>query len=247
MSSYCGLLKTFSCGPVFPWRIALCSYQRLHLIIPISSLSSSGNKSKTYYDILSVPRYASRHDIKAAYVKLSKQYHPDLNPNNPTAKELFVEINEAYSTLIEPSSRYQYDLKLHTITAHQFSMTNRSYAGSRQYTRTRQSSFHDNINYSYYYNQSNAFTGEQYSHSNTHKRVSHGRIIIYLVLMMLLATGVHSYRIHWAHRDFQRHSEEESMRNQAIYSEVRERAKNSSVQQQLAILSSRYAETTSKK
>ena len=244
MSSYCRLLKRLSCGLVFPWRLTLCNYQRLHLITPLSSLSSSGNRSKTFYDILSVPRHASKHDIKAAYVKLSKQYHPDLNPDNPTAKELFVEINEAYSTLIEPSSRYEYDLKLHTIAAYQMSMINRSYAGSSQYTRTRHSSFHDNVNYNYYNNTSNTFTGEQYT---SRGRVSHGRIIMYLVLMMLLATGVHSFRIHWAHKDFQRHSEEESMRNQVIYSEVRERAKNSTVQQQLAILSSRYAETTSKK
>ena len=247
MSSYCRLLKTFSCGPVFPWRLTPCSYQHLHFIIPISSLSSSRNRSKTFYDILSVPRHASKHDIKAAYVKLSKQYHPDLNPDNPTAKEHFVEINEAYSTLIEPSSRYEYDLKLHTIAAYQMSLINRSYAGSSQYTRTRHSSFHDNVDYNYYYNPSNTFTGGQYTYSNTRRHVSHGRIIIYLVLMMLLATGVHSFRIHWAHKDFQRHSEEESMRNQAIYSEVREKAKNSTVQQQLAILSSRYAETTSKK
>ena len=54
---------------------------------------------KDYYKILGVDRKASEDDIRKAYRKLAKQYHPDHNPNNKQAEERFKEINEAYQVL----------------------------------------------------------------------------------------------------------------------------------------------------
>ncbi|MEG0647323.1 MAG: DnaJ domain-containing protein, partial [Bacteroides sp.] len=48
-----------------------------------------------YYQILGVDKKASQDDIKKAYRKLARKHHPDLNPNDPKAKDLFQEINEA--------------------------------------------------------------------------------------------------------------------------------------------------------
>lgn len=65
---------------------------------------------KDYYKILGVRRDATQDEIKEAYRKLAKKYHPDLNPNNKEAEEKFKEVNEAYQILSDPEKRKQYDL-----------------------------------------------------------------------------------------------------------------------------------------
>ncbi len=64
---------------------------------------------RDYYDVLGVPRNASQEEIKRAYKRLARQYHPDIN-KSPDAEEKFKEINEAYQVLSDPEKRRQYDL-----------------------------------------------------------------------------------------------------------------------------------------
>lgn len=64
---------------------------------------------KDYYSILGVSKTASADEIKSAYRKLAKQYHPDLHPNDAAAAEKFKEINEAYSVVGDPDKRGKYD------------------------------------------------------------------------------------------------------------------------------------------
>ncbi len=64
--------------------------------------------SRDYYDILGVPRNASTEDIKSAFRKLARQYHPDVS-KEPDAEEKFKEINEAYGVLSDPEKRRRYD------------------------------------------------------------------------------------------------------------------------------------------
>lgn len=64
---------------------------------------------RDYYDILGVNRNATQEEIKKAYRKLARQYHPDLNPNNKEAEEKFKEISEAYQVLSDPEKRKIYD------------------------------------------------------------------------------------------------------------------------------------------
>jgi curved DNA-binding protein len=64
---------------------------------------------RNYYDILGVPKVASIDEIKKAYRKLARKYHPDLNPGDKVAEEKFKDIGEAYEVLSDPGKRKQYD------------------------------------------------------------------------------------------------------------------------------------------
>ncbi len=65
--------------------------------------------NKNYYDILGVDKTASDDELKSAYRKLAKKYHPDLNKDNKESAEKFKEVNEAYETLSDSQKRRNYD------------------------------------------------------------------------------------------------------------------------------------------
>ena len=64
---------------------------------------------RDFYEILGVAKSASAEEIKKAYRKLARKYHPDLNPNNPEAEKKFKEINEANEVLSDVENRKKYD------------------------------------------------------------------------------------------------------------------------------------------
>ncbi|WP_432737190.1 DnaJ C-terminal domain-containing protein [Maridesulfovibrio sp. FT414] len=66
-------------------------------------------KYKDYYKLLGVSRSATKEEIAKAFKKLARQYHPDLNPDNPDAEMKFKEVNEAYEVLKDPEKRKMYD------------------------------------------------------------------------------------------------------------------------------------------
>lgn len=69
----------------------------------------SPTTAKDYYQLLGVTETASADDIKKAYRKLAKKYHPDANPNDPQAADRFKEVGEAYGVLSDDQKRKQYD------------------------------------------------------------------------------------------------------------------------------------------
>ena len=67
-------------------------------------------EKRDYYEVLGVSKTASEDEIKKAFRKLAKKYHPDANPDNKKEAEAkFKEVNEAYETLSDPQKRKTYD------------------------------------------------------------------------------------------------------------------------------------------
>ena len=65
--------------------------------------------SKDLYEVLGISRNAEADEIKSAYRRLARRFHPDVNPNDPSAEEKFKEVGAAYAVLSDPSKRARYD------------------------------------------------------------------------------------------------------------------------------------------
>ena len=66
-------------------------------------------EKRDYYEVLGVEKTATELELKRAYRKLAKQYHPDANPGNKEAEEKFKEASEAYAVLSDQEKRAKYD------------------------------------------------------------------------------------------------------------------------------------------
>ena len=196
-----------------------------------SSLSHRSVSTRTHYDVLRLSRNASKGDIRAAFVALSKKHHPDVSKAS-NANKHFSDINEAYRVLINPSKRYQYDLLLHSSEGNTRGQhLGGHYPGGGMYEYTR--------NYEYH-----TLSAEEWNkiyHQSMH-RPDHSKVIRWLIVMMVVGTAVHTIRINSAHRQFQEQNNRETKKNLAIYEDVRERARNSTVEQQLGRLSKIHRE-----
>lgn len=68
------------------------------------------SKRKDYYGLLGLSKSASEAEMKSAYRKMAKKFHPDLHPNDKVAEAKFKEVSEAYAVLSDPEKKRQFDL-----------------------------------------------------------------------------------------------------------------------------------------
>ena len=98
---------------------------------------------KTYYEILGVPRAATQEQIKRRYRLLARKYHPDVAQDKAAAQAAFIQISEAYKTLINPDKRTIYDVgldeEMFRVEPRRSSASDASYRTTAQGTRARPS------------------------------------------------------------------------------------------------------------
>ncbi|XP_059177614.1 uncharacterized protein LOC131956967 [Physella acuta] len=154
---------------------------------------SNATFKKNHYEVLGIPRSASRKEIRLAFLKLSKKFHPDANitrsDNVKTRSEShkqFVLVNEAYSVLIKPLSRKEYDLTLDAdkyVSRHMNASSNSSYTYG-------QNPGHDN-----YYHHRNPYTeanwNVNYDYGNSNEKFHlftniHFQIICFTTVVIVL-------------------------------------------------------------
>ena len=114
-----------------------------------------------YYQTLGISKNATQDEIKKAFKKLARKYHPDLNPNDTSAKQKFQEINEAHEVLSDPEKRKKYDTYgAQWKQADQFKSQNQSYSyQENDFSDFFESLFGSNRNYK---NAKRGFRGEDY-------------------------------------------------------------------------------------
>lgn len=113
------------------------TFAKTYKFQPEKAFSTYTSHTKDPYTILGVSRVATAKEIKMAYFRLAKLHHPDMNPNDKTAKERFQQISAAYEVLSDESKRKSYDSG--TYSSH----TTDSSSGSAQSQQQRQSSYED--------------------------------------------------------------------------------------------------------
>ena len=217
------------------------------------TLCATEEASRDHYQVLGVERNATKTEIRTAFVKLSKRYHPDSNPLRQSVESnsrAFVAVSEAYQTLRNPNRRAEYDRKLAVAEAYQQSMyrgsgasnTHQPFSSDRYptYSPGRGAASHQ-----YYSYDDGDVDWELYQRSI--RRPNHSRVLFMLLGLTFTVPVLFMMRVnHNYHKYYQPAAILESQRNTAAYKAVRERAKKATVQEQLDLLVARHANRASK-
>lgn len=109
-STYYGIIYYHFNG-FLEYGLMLCLFRPRYYPFPRTMATSTAlaATSKNYYEILGVGPTASRSEIKTAYYKLARKFHPDANPENPAAAKVFEQVSEAYSVLRDEAKRGEFD------------------------------------------------------------------------------------------------------------------------------------------
>ncbi|CAF1355875.1 unnamed protein product [Rotaria magnacalcarata] len=116
-----------------PYDLLITNFQpkRLFVLTKVRYKKPDLN-ARNYYDILGIESTATQKEIRKAFLKLSKEYHPDSNAADKSLHSKFVKINEAFSILSKQSTRTTYDQSLNPSTASRYQPHSQQYSSPRQ-------------------------------------------------------------------------------------------------------------------
>jgi DnaJ family protein C protein 4 len=207
---------------------------------------------RTHYEVLGLSQAASQSEIRDAFVKLSKEVHPDMNPDDPENHAKFVQLNEAYTVLSKMHTRKEYDVSL----AYMYRSTASSHTAGSTYSPgsgVRPDSYDSN------HENERAFwddtvwemrdrskdPGAFYAHDSYYgirgiPRQSNAIVAVFVCLSLgMLTLGHFIFGFWWSHKKSRETVEKVDRRNLRILKEVEERARTNGKAKQLELLRAR--------
>lgn len=213
---------------------------------PLHALSTP-LAARDHYQVLGVDRTASKEEIKNAFVTLSKRYHPDLNPDRKHTDQAFVEVSEAYQTLVHPKRKEKYDSELRVAETYRTQYEQRFYRAQpsgRPFESQNRSTYSSGGGHTDFYYQYDERDVDWDKYRMAVVRPKHRRVVYLLISLVVTVPALFILRIIYNYNKYyQELAIAETERNTAVYFAVREKAKSSSVQEQLDRLVQRHAET----
>lgn len=210
--------------------------------------------AKNHYQVLGVSRNATKQEIRTAFVTLSKKYHPDSNPEqNKEAKNVdsqsFVAVSEAYRILNNPSSKARYDNELTVAERYRTQYEQRFYNGSSSDDASQHDKPFTTDRYNTYSPGRGAMENEREVdwelYRKSLRKPNHSRVLYMLLAVTFMVPVLFMLRInHNYHKYYQPAAILQSQRNVAAYEAVRDRARSTSVQEQLDLLVERHGNRT---
>uniref|UniRef100_A0A0B7AY96 J domain-containing protein n=1 Tax=Arion vulgaris TaxID=1028688 RepID=A0A0B7AY96_9EUPU len=156
------------------------------------SLCRQYSTKVTHYDILGITKEATSEDIRAAFIKKSKECHPDINRTDPNNHKKFVLVNEAYSVLNKPLSRSDYDASItyphHRTYQQSMSQSSRPYGNYSWVDYDEQIRRAQNIRNEEHKMRSHYGTAGQ-------KRTLNFKVVAACLLVMLISSVVHYFAV----------------------------------------------------
>ena len=224
-------------GSPFAISVHVCRFHRRLLT------KTSVCFKKNHYEVLGIDNSSTSKEIRQAFLRLSKQLHPDMNPH--LSSGAFSELNEAYSVLINTASRKEYDVMLEATRLRDAGRYAGSGSGSRNW-RTYEE-YHHKPGYSggdssTHTRRGTSFEahGTQSTSPSTPSRTQNIKVVVCLFLFAFVGGCIHFFRIRSNQRIFTDAADKESREVNQIYGKVRREAKERTVQEQLDQLKEKH-------
>ncbi|XP_067681532.1 dnaJ homolog subfamily C member 4-like [Haliotis asinina] len=226
------------CGRIKHTGTGCHSRLRWHLVTECIRLMS-----RTHYEVLGVEKSASTEDIRKAFLKLSKQLHPDVNRNDPKTHEKFVKLNAAYSVLSKSSDRHDYDLSLSSQLHHKHMGGPGAppYGPSPNGYTAGEPFWDETIWHMRDRSKDATYEDKSYYGIRGIKKVSNFSIVACCMGLMLIGAVVHYFAIVKTTTLHKNHLDARDMKFHAMYSQAKEQARINGNELQLKILKARLS------